>query len=247
LALVAMIDPTVTDGKAALNYTGGVDVKTNLYLSYRNTLREFCDLVWNQEALNPMIDHFAAVITNFVSADRDRWKDHPLTGTAKSDFGPLEAVVTDMKKFAFIGGTNWPVLDRPLTSMVAPGGRAVELEKRLALAKLETALAGQFDAPYRLKDALGLSGLPGVEEPVSLAALGPIAPGGALSAMVLDTATELDRLDLIDEYRFLVHPRIAGHGPTLYQSGLPSTRRLELVSAKPLRSGAVAMHYRRAR
>src|SRR5438445_529154 len=60
-------------------------------------------------------------------------------------------------------------------------------------------------------------------------------------------ATELDRLDLIDEYKFLVHPRIAGHGPTLYQSGLPSTRRLELVSAKPLRSGAVAMHYRRAR
>ncbi|HLP69611.1 MAG TPA: dihydrofolate reductase family protein [Rhizobium sp.] len=60
-------------------------------------------------------------------------------------------------------------------------------------------------------------------------------------------ATELDRLDLIDEYKFLVHPRIAGHGPTLYQSGLHSTRRLELISAKPLRSGAVAMHYRRAR
>ena len=60
-------------------------------------------------------------------------------------------------------------------------------------------------------------------------------------------ATELDRLDLIDEYKFLVHPRIAGHGPTLYQNGLPSTRRLDLVSAKPLRSGAVAMHYRRAR
>jgi hypothetical protein len=60
-------------------------------------------------------------------------------------------------------------------------------------------------------------------------------------------ATELDRLDLVDEYNFLVHPRIAGHGPTLYQSGLPSTRRLELVSAEPLRNGAVAMHYRRAR
>ena len=60
-------------------------------------------------------------------------------------------------------------------------------------------------------------------------------------------ATELDRLDLIDEYKILVHPRIAGHGPTLYQSGLPSARRLELVSAKPLRCGAVAMHYRRAR
>jgi dihydrofolate reductase len=60
-------------------------------------------------------------------------------------------------------------------------------------------------------------------------------------------ATALDRLDLIDEYKFLVHPRIAGHGPTLYQSGLPSTRRLELVSAKPLRCGAVVVHYRRAR
>jgi dihydrofolate reductase len=59
-------------------------------------------------------------------------------------------------------------------------------------------------------------------------------------------AAELDRLDLIDEYQLLVHPRIAGHGPTLYQSGLPSTRRLELISAKPLRCGAVAMHYRRA-
>jgi dihydrofolate reductase len=59
-------------------------------------------------------------------------------------------------------------------------------------------------------------------------------------------ATELDRLDLIDEYRFLIHPRIAGHGPTLYQAGLPGTRRLELVSAKPLSNGAVAMHYRRA-
>ncbi|HJV62193.1 MAG TPA: dihydrofolate reductase family protein [Albitalea sp.] len=59
-------------------------------------------------------------------------------------------------------------------------------------------------------------------------------------------AVELDQLNLIDEYMFLVHPRIAGHGPTLYQGGLSSTRRLELISATPLRNGAVAMHYRRA-
>jgi dihydrofolate reductase len=58
-------------------------------------------------------------------------------------------------------------------------------------------------------------------------------------------ATELDRLGLIDEYRLLVHPRIAGHGPTLYEGGLPATRRLELISATPLRNGAVAMHHRR--
>ena len=54
-------------------------------------------------------------------------------------------------------------------------------------------------------------------------------------------ATELDRLDLIDEYKFLVHPRIAGHGPTLYESGLPSTRRLALVSTKPTSACSRAM------
>jgi dihydrofolate reductase len=59
-------------------------------------------------------------------------------------------------------------------------------------------------------------------------------------------AVELDRLDLIDEYRFLIHPRITGHGPTLYQGGLPGRRQLELVSSRPLRCGAVAVHYRRA-
>lgn len=58
-------------------------------------------------------------------------------------------------------------------------------------------------------------------------------------------ATELDRLDLIDEYKFLVQPVIAGHGPTLFQGGLPQSRRLDLVSAEPLSNGAVAMHYRR--
>jgi riboflavin biosynthesis pyrimidine reductase len=59
-------------------------------------------------------------------------------------------------------------------------------------------------------------------------------------------ATELDRLDLIDEYRLLVQPRIAGHGPTLFQGGLPATRQLELVSVKPLSNGVLAVHYRRA-
>ncbi len=70
-------------------------------------------------------------------------------------------------------------------------------------------------------------------------------PGGVLLGSA-GLAAALDRLDLIDEYRLLVHPRIAGHGPTLYADGLPSTRRLDLVSARPLRCGAIATHYRRA-
>jgi hypothetical protein len=60
-------------------------------------------------------------------------------------------------------------------------------------------------------------------------------------------ATALDRLDLIDEYIFLIHPRIAGHGPKLFEGGLPATRRPELLSATPLTNGAIAVHYRRAR
>ncbi|WP_229053504.1 dihydrofolate reductase family protein [Aeromicrobium sp. Leaf350] len=70
-------------------------------------------------------------------------------------------------------------------------------------------------------------------------------PGGVLLGSGL-LATELDRLGLVDEYRLLLHPVVAGHGPTLYQGGLPSSRRLDLVSAQPLSNGAVALHYRRA-
>jgi hypothetical protein len=35
--------------------------------------------------------------------------------------------------------------------------------------------------------------------------------------------------------------------PALYRTGLPGTRQLALMSARPLRNGAVAMHYRRVR
>ncbi len=80
----------------------------------------------------------------------------------------------------------------------------------------------------------------------SVQALKDATPTGVLLGSG-SLATELDRLDLIDEYRFLLQPRIAGHGPTLHQSGLPRTRRLELVSATPFHNGVVAMHYRRAR
>lgn len=71
-------------------------------------------------------------------------------------------------------------------------------------------------------------------------------PDGVLVGSV-HLANQLDRLDLIDEYRFLVQPVIAGHGPTLHQRGLPDVRRLELVSAAPMSNGVIAVHYRRDR
>ena len=54
----------------------------------------------------------------------------------------------------------------------------------------------------------------------------------------------LQRLDLVDEYRFVVHPVVAGHGPFLF-SGLQPSLRLKFVTATRLKSGIVALHYRR--
>ena len=52
----------------------------------------------------------------------------------------------------------------------------------------------------------------------------------------------LTELGLIDEYEFVVHPRLAGHGPTLF-AGLPKHVDLKLVSQLEFGSGAVAMRY----
>ena len=52
----------------------------------------------------------------------------------------------------------------------------------------------------------------------------------------------LAELGLIDEYELVVHPRIAGHGPTLF-AGLSKWVDLKLVSRLEFGSGAVAMRY----
>jgi dihydrofolate reductase len=52
----------------------------------------------------------------------------------------------------------------------------------------------------------------------------------------------LAELGLIDEYEFVVQPRLAGHGPTLF-AGLSKYVDLKLVSRLEFSSGAVAMRY----
>ena len=52
----------------------------------------------------------------------------------------------------------------------------------------------------------------------------------------------LAELGLIDEYEFVVHPRIAGRGPTLF-AGLSKPVDLKLVSRHEFSSGMVAMRY----
>jgi dihydrofolate reductase len=55
-------------------------------------------------------------------------------------------------------------------------------------------------------------------------------------------ALALTELGLIDEYEFVVQPRLAGHGPTLF-AGLSKRVDLKLVSRLEFGSGAVAMRY----
>jgi hypothetical protein len=50
----------------------------------------------------------------------------------------------------------------------------------------------------------------------------------------------LAELGLIDEYEFVVHPRLASHGPTLF-AGLSKRIDLKLVGLLEFGSGAVAM------
>jgi dihydrofolate reductase len=52
----------------------------------------------------------------------------------------------------------------------------------------------------------------------------------------------LAELGLIDEYEFVVQPRLVGHGPTLF-AGLSKGIDLKLVSRLEFGSGAVAMRY----
>jgi len=67
-------------------------------------------------------------------------------------------------------------------------------------------------------------------------------PGRGLFVGGVKLPMALAELGLIDEYEFVVHPKLAGHGPTLF-SGLSTCVALQLVSRLEFGSGAVAMRY----
>jgi dihydrofolate reductase len=66
--------------------------------------------------------------------------------------------------------------------------------------------------------------------------------GKGLFVAGVTLALALTELGLIDEYEFVVHPRLAGHGPTLF-AGLSKHVDLKLVRRLEFGSGAVAMRY----
>jgi dihydrofolate reductase len=67
-------------------------------------------------------------------------------------------------------------------------------------------------------------------------------PGKGLAVGGVTLPLALAELGLIDEYEFVVHPRIAGHGPTLF-AGLSKHLDLTLVDRLEFASGVVAMRY----
>lgn len=67
-------------------------------------------------------------------------------------------------------------------------------------------------------------------------------PGKGLFVGGLKLPLALAEMGLIDEYEFVVHPRLAGHGPTLF-AGLSKYVDLKLVNRREFRSGAVELRY----
>ena len=67
-------------------------------------------------------------------------------------------------------------------------------------------------------------------------------PGKGLGVGGVQLPLALAELGLIDEYEFVVHPTVAGHGPTLF-AGLSKRLDLRLVDRLEFSSGAVAMRY----
>jgi dihydrofolate reductase len=67
-------------------------------------------------------------------------------------------------------------------------------------------------------------------------------PGEGLLTGGVQLPLALTELGLIDEYEFVVLPRLAGHGPTLF-AGLSKHVDLQLVGRREFASGAVALRY----
>ena len=72
------------------------------------------------------------------------------------------------------------------------------------------------------------------------------APGNDILVGGVDIPSQLMALDLIDEYRFVVQPMIAGEGRRLSPAINPQERlQLKLVESKTFKSGCVALRYSR--
>jgi dihydrofolate reductase len=69
-------------------------------------------------------------------------------------------------------------------------------------------------------------------------------PGKAILAGGVDVPSQLIELGLVDEYRIVVHPIVAGEGRRLLEGvSLQERLQLKLVESKVFKSGSVALRY----
>lgn len=143
---------------------------------------------------------------------------------ARADALLFGRVIYEMMEAAW--GPSAPADERP--DWMRPFARTIDAAKKYVVSSTlervewnaELVRGDLREAVLRLKDQPG-EGLytGGVRLPLALASMG-----------------------LIDEYEFVVHPRIAGHGPSLF-AGLPEYLDLKLVDRQEFAAGAVALRY----
>jgi hypothetical protein len=103
--------PWDSDTSWGPNWNGGegfvknaIGTRPDFVRDYKNVVREMRDLIWQEDQLFLMLDHFEQRLGDIATADRDRWTGAPSGAGSQTD-APIATTTTDMKKFAFIGGS----------------------------------------------------------------------------------------------------------------------------------------------
>ncbi|MBM3848341.1 MAG: hypothetical protein FJ405_18895, partial [Verrucomicrobia bacterium] len=121
--------PWDSDTSWGPNWNGGEDFSKAAVLTpnkaayvreYKNVVREFRDLIWQRDQIEPLLDRFQVRMAAFQLADRDRWTGAPPAAGSQAD-QPFAEKVADMKKFAFIGG-SWDGGNDPSEAQSADSG-----------------------------------------------------------------------------------------------------------------------------
>jgi dihydrofolate reductase len=68
--------------------------------------------------------------------------------------------------------------------------------------------------------------------------------GKNILAGSISIAAQLLKLNLIDEFWFVIHPIVAGKGPRLFD-GIDNVKNLQFVDSQKFRSGVIALHYKK--
>jgi dihydrofolate reductase len=158
-----------------------------------------------------------------ISPDEETHR-HATENLAQADALLFGRVTYEMMESAW----RPPGQTEAMPDWMAPFGRAIDAAKKYVVsstldrvdwnAELVRGDVGKAVQKLKLESGKGLL-VGGVKLPLALAELG-----------------------LIDEYEFVVQPRLVGHGPTLF-AGLSKRVELRLVSRQEFASGAVAMRY----